>query len=216
MLLMVLVEQLIKSTDNGDCGIGVFLVFSKAFDTIDHDNLLQKCEFHGIRGSALSWFQSYLKIRKQFVSYDSATSSMKLVKYGVSQGAILGPPEFLIHINDLSNSYSCINAILLADRTNLFINGKDFFYCRIYLTRNLLIYMNGKSVNYILTLPKHNVWCFRGGKLLPTKLISKLIINQLWKLTLANSLETTSIRNSLGKLTYTSSLGRLQGDRDTY
>ena len=124
MLLMVLVKQLIKSTDNGDCGIGVF---SKAFDTIDHDNLLQKCEFHGIRGSALSWFQSYLKIRKQFVSYDSATSSMKKVKYGVSQGAILGPPEFIIYINDLSNSYSCINAILLAGRTNLFINGKFFF-----------------------------------------------------------------------------------------
>ena len=35
-------DTLIKSLDNGDYVIGVFLDFSKAFDTVDHAILLQK------------------------------------------------------------------------------------------------------------------------------------------------------------------------------
>ena len=34
---MVIVDKLIKSIDNEELVIGVFLDFSKTFDTIDHD-----------------------------------------------------------------------------------------------------------------------------------------------------------------------------------
>ena len=76
---------------------------SKAFDTVNHNILRTKLYHFGIRGNALQWFKSYMSERKQSVSYNGASSSMKTVCCGVSKGSILGPILFLLYINDLSN-----------------------------------------------------------------------------------------------------------------
>ena len=59
MALMILMDKIVKSIENGEFVIGVFLDFSKAFDTVNHDVLLQKIQHNGIRGSALKWFRGY-------------------------------------------------------------------------------------------------------------------------------------------------------------
>ena len=57
-------DSLRKAIDNNFYTCGVFLDFSKAFDTVNHDILLNKLETYGIRGLPLKWFGSYLSNRK--------------------------------------------------------------------------------------------------------------------------------------------------------
>ena len=83
MALILLIDKITNAIENGDCVIGIFLDFSKAFDTIDHAILLQKLEMLGIRGIAHTWLQSYLSNRYQYVHYNNETSSVKKIVCGV-------------------------------------------------------------------------------------------------------------------------------------
>ena len=125
MALMVLRDKIVKALENGELLVGIYLDFSKAFDTVDHSILLVKLEYYGIRGIALYWFKSYLAGRKQYVTYNGTSSSTKVITCGVPQGSILGPLLFLLYINDLPNVCKSPNPVLYSDDTNLFINGKN-------------------------------------------------------------------------------------------
>ena len=125
MALMVLTDKLIKSLEKGEFVIGVYLDFSKAFDTVDHAILLSKLSHYGVRGNALQWYKSYLSDRKQYVTYNGVSSPVNNVTCRVPQGSILGPLLFLLYINDLGCVSSSTTSILFADDTNLFKTGND-------------------------------------------------------------------------------------------
>ena len=90
----------------------------KAFDTVDHDILMGKLKYYGIRGVAYSWFESYLKGRKQYVPINGFNSKDLPISYGVPQGSVLGPLLFL-YINDLHNAIKFSKFHHFADDTNL-------------------------------------------------------------------------------------------------
>ena len=102
MALITLVDRITEPLPNGDYVVGVFLDFSKAFDTVDHAILLDKMFMYGVWTTALQWFKDYFTGPSQYVAYNGFKSNNSEIKCG-----------------------EVCFSILLTDVSNMFIPGKD-------------------------------------------------------------------------------------------
>ena len=114
-----LTDKIFNHLDNKKTPLAIFIDLSKAFDTIDHQILLDKLKYYGIKGTALNWFTSYLSERTQYVQYKDQSSSKSQITTGVPQGSILGPLLFIIYVNDIKNISKKFKLIIYADDTTL-------------------------------------------------------------------------------------------------
>ena len=103
--------------DNGRYTVMIFIDLKIAFDTIDHQILLDKMQFYEITGHAHKWFSSYLGNRKQYCRVNGTTSSIENIDIGVPQGSCLGPLLFLLYINDLPFALKKVKATMYVDDT---------------------------------------------------------------------------------------------------
>ena len=187
---MDLTEDIRNAIDNNKFSCGVFIDLQKAFDTVDHDILLKKLEYYGIRGIANNWFRSYLSNRKQFVSIDGFESQVTKMDLGVPQGSVLGPLLFLIYINDLHKAIKYSKTRHFADDTNLLIKNDSLKQLKKYLNLDLKQLCKWLKANKIsLNCSKSELIIFRhpnkqvnyelkikinGKKLLPSKFVKYL------------------------------------------
>ena len=118
-----LTSKISSSIDLSLKSIAIFLDLAKAFDTVDHQILIQKLHNVGIRGSPLQLIESYLSNRTQHVKIDNHLSKPRTLSVGVPQGTVLGPILFLIYINDLCNIHLNGRLVSYADDTALIFTG---------------------------------------------------------------------------------------------
>ncbi len=90
------IDRIMVEMDKNVIPINIYLDLSKAFDTLDHNILINKLSYYGINGIALKHFQNYLTDRKQFGEINDVKSDTLKLKRGVPQCSILGPLLFII------------------------------------------------------------------------------------------------------------------------
>ena len=82
----------------------VLLDFAKAFDLINHENLLVKLQANDVPPHILRWMESFLLNRTQQVKIVKTVSSVGYPKVSVPQGTVSGPRNFIMFINDLTTT----------------------------------------------------------------------------------------------------------------
>ena len=167
-----LVDKITSQMDNNETPISIFLDLSTAFDTIDHNILLDTLKYYGLDDIAIKLFRSYLTNRYQYVQIENAKSQLLEINTGVPQGSILGPLLFIIYINDISQSSDTFDFIAYADDTTLSttlnkfsesedMNISDLIYLELYINEWLEINklsLNAKKSRFMLFhMPKKHI-----------------------------------------------------------
>ena len=158
--LIKITNDLLIAADSGHISILILLDLSAAFDTISHTILLTRLsDYLGLTGTALSWFQSYLTNRKQFVTIGDSSSTPAPVNQGVPQGSVLGPLLFTIYMLPLGQIIRKhgLNFHSYADDTQLYLCTKlstqlppqslvNYLHdLKLWMTSNLLKLNNSKT-----------------------------------------------------------------------
>ena len=96
---------------------------------LDHNILIKKLQYYGIKGTALDLCRSYLSNRRQYVQFGNNKSDTTEITTGVPQGSILGPQLFIIYINDIIKFSTLFHTIIYADDTILVGKFRDCELC---------------------------------------------------------------------------------------
>lgn len=145
-VLDVVTEFQMQLDANKMCGL-LSIDLRKAFDTVNHEILLNLLYQLGIRGIVHKWFHNYLSGRKQFVYQGTVSSRANEIICGVPQGSILGPVLFLIYINSIINIKLKGKVYMFADDTTLIYSADSIQQIRNAIESDLSVLSSWLSYN---------------------------------------------------------------------
>ena len=79
----------------------IALDFSKAFDTVRHNTLMQKMAQFPMPDFAYNWVTSFLQDRKHMTKFERTLSSVLAINASIIQGSVIGPTAYGINASDL-------------------------------------------------------------------------------------------------------------------
>ena len=123
--LLKVTNDLLLAIDKGLEAILILLDFSSAFDTIDHTTMIHRFhDIYGFDGAVLQWLTSYLEDRTQIITLNRVQSEAFPLAWGVPQGSVMGPLDFILYTGPLSNvisSHQGVEHMMYADDTQLYV-----------------------------------------------------------------------------------------------
>ena len=115
--ILRMLSDIYAAVDRGRVALLALLDVSAAFDTVDHDILLERLLVSfGVTGSAHAWIRSFLSSRSQSVRLGSSSSSWSSIRCGVPQGLILGPLLYILYTADVEPNSRILRARCAAVR----------------------------------------------------------------------------------------------------
>lgn len=153
-----------NALDNSKKVTAIFLDLAKAFDTVNHHEIIKILPNFGLKNISLNWFRSYLQNRKQIVKINDILGEEMEIKCGVPQGSVMGPLLSISYINSICDMKIDGQIVTYADDTCLLFSGVSWDEVRVkviqdfkkvihYLNhRKLTINYKKKQILYILQL----------------------------------------------------------------
>lgn len=128
----------------------VLLVFSAAFDVVDHWLFLTKLTAYGFSSKAINWMHSYLSSRMQSVFFNGSLSFPEHLKCGVPQGSCLGPLLFSMFTNDMPYVLDKCSATPFADYTTIYFASGNITKLRNTLQSKLQLLLDWICENRLI------------------------------------------------------------------
>ena len=175
--LLYIIDEIIKNIAKKYIIVLVFLDFRKAFDSINHINLVNKLhKKFGFSKDACKLILSYLTDRFQYVLVNGASSTTDKIQHGVPQGSILGPILFNMCIDDMKEIIECLLFQFADDATTL-ASGLDECTIINKLNRDMNKITSYCNENQLfLNETKCKVMVINGNK---DKFLNKIFLNNI-------------------------------------